>query len=138
MTPPASCSTASTSWSTYVKDGVAFLQECRRAVQPGGVLRIAMPSLENLVQKACCGDWRDQDWLRWPGHEFIQTRAEMLNIAFRWWGHQWLYDGEELERRLREAGWEQISPVEWGQSSLAALRNRETRADSLLIYEARK
>ena len=121
-----------------VPDGVALLRECRRALQPGGVLRVAMPSLDNLIRKACCGDWRDQDWLTWPGSQFIQTRAEMLNVAFRWWGHQWLYDQEELDRRLREAGWEQFTPVEWGDSGYPPLRERETRADSLLIFEARR
>jgi predicted SAM-dependent methyltransferase len=119
-------------------DGVALMKECRRVLQPGGILRIAMPSLEVLIRRSCCGDWRDQDWLRWPGHDFIQTRAEMMNIAFRWWGHQWLYDYEELDRRLREAGWEEITPAERGQSDCAALRNLETRADSMLICEARK
>ena len=81
---------------------------------------------------------RDQDWLTWPSSQFIRTRAEMLNIAFRWWGHQWLYDHEELDRRLREAGWEELAPVEWGQSRHPALRERETRVDSLLIFEARR
>ncbi len=121
-----------------VHQGTALLRECRRVLRHGGVLRVAMPSLDVLIQKSCCGDWRDQDWLTWPDSRFIQTRAEMLNIAFRWWGHQWLYDREELDRRLREAGWEEITPVEPGESRFSALRDRETRADSLLIYEARR
>ncbi|MGZ3406786.1 MAG: class I SAM-dependent methyltransferase [Polyangia bacterium] len=116
--------------------GVAFLKECRRVLQPGGVVRIAMPSLENILAKAVSEDWRDQDWLRWPEYQFIETRAEMINIAFRWWGHQWLYDREELHRRLREAGFEQIHDVERGQSAHPELRERETRLDSLLCAEA--
>jgi predicted SAM-dependent methyltransferase len=115
--------------------GVEFLRECRRVLQPGGVVRIAMPSLDVILDKAA-GDWRDQDWLRWPEYAFIQTRAEMLNIAFRWWGHQWLYDREELHRRLKEAGFARIGDVSHGESSIAELRGRETRLDSLLICEA--
>jgi predicted SAM-dependent methyltransferase len=121
-----------------VEQGLFFLRECRRVLQPGGVLRIAMPSLDEIIRKSCCGDWREQDWLSWPGSRFIQTRAEMLNICFRWWGHQWLYDREELHRRLQEAGWEQITDVCRGESDVPELRNRETRADSLLICEARR
>lgn len=115
--------------------GVAFLRECRRVLMPGGVARIAMPSLEYVLQKAVSPDWRDQDWLRWPEYRFIQTRAEMINIAFRWWGHEWLYDREELHRRLHEAGFEDIRDVERGASPIEELRDRETRLDSLLCAE---
>ncbi|HET6880490.1 MAG TPA: methyltransferase domain-containing protein [Pirellulales bacterium] len=120
-----------------VDRGVALLAECRRVLAPSGTLRIAMPSLEYLVSKYVSSDWRDQDWLRWPQFEFIQTRAEMLNIAFRSWGHAWLYDREELHRRLREAGFEAVADVAWGQSNISELCSVETRDDSRLICEAR-
>lgn len=120
-----------------VDQGVAFLRECRRALTPSGVLRVAMPSLDNLIDKVSSDDWRDQDWLTWPGHEFIKTRAEMMNIFFRWWGHQWLYDKEEFHRRLSEAGFSNIDIVEWGKSEVPELNQRETRKDSLLICEAK-
>lgn len=121
-----------------VEQGVSFLRECRRALAPEGVLRVAMPSLDYLIDKLCQGDWRDQDWLTWPEHRFIKTRAEMLNISFRWWGHQWLYDREELHRRLDEAGFRHISDVEWRESNISELRQRETRIDSKLICEAKR
>jgi predicted SAM-dependent methyltransferase len=54
------------------------------------------------------------------------------------WGHQWLYDREELHRRLREAGFSIVTDKEWGASDEPALQNRETRPDSLLICEAVK
>ncbi len=119
-----------------VEDGVALLKECLRVLQPGGRLRFAMPSLDYVLERCCSGKWKEQDWLTWPDHLFIQTQAEMLNIAFRWWGHQWLYDREEFHRRLKEAGFTQIRDVEWGQSEVPELRDRETRKDSLLICEA--
>jgi predicted SAM-dependent methyltransferase len=119
-----------------VDDGVSLLRECLRSLAPGGRLRFAMPSLEYVLERCCSGKWREQDWLTWPDHQFIQTQAEMLNIAFRWWGHQWLYDREEFHRRLREAGFTQIRDVAWGESDIPELRNRETRKDSLLICEA--
>jgi predicted SAM-dependent methyltransferase len=95
-----------------------------------------MPSLDFLLERLCAGRWREQDWLTWPDHQFIQTRAEMVNIFFRWWGHEWIYDAEEFHRRLKEAGFTDIRDVAWGESEVPELRKRETRKDSLLICEA--
>jgi len=121
-----------------VKEGVEFLKECHRLLKKGGVTRISMPSLDVILQKCHQGNWRDQHWLQSGRHRSIQTKAEMLNAVFRWWGHQWVYDREELHRRLKEAGFTQIKDVEWGMSEVEELRNRETRKDSLLICEAYK
>lgn len=119
------------------EQGVELLRECHRVLAPGGVLRVAMPDLDYLVFKSMW-DWRDQDWLTWPQFGFIQTRAEMMNISFRWWGHQWLYDEEELARRFRESGWQEFRRVEWGQSDHPTLCGKETRKDTKLIMEAVK
>lgn len=121
-----------------VDRAVALLSECRRALVPQGVVRIAMPSLEHLVAKYASPAWRDQEWLRWPAFQFVETRAEMLNLSFRSWGHRWLYDREELHRRLVEAGFVEIADVAWGESGHEGLRGLETRRDSLLICEAAK
>lgn len=119
-----------------INDGVRFLRECHRALDSEGRVRIAMPSLDVLIERSYNGNWKQQDWLSWPEYKGVQTRAEMLNICFRSWGHQWLYDREELHRRLREAGFTKIEDSEWGKSELPALRNLERRKDSLLICEA--
>jgi predicted SAM-dependent methyltransferase len=120
-----------------VKEGVTFLAECLRVLQPGGVLRIGMPCLADVVRQYQENDWRGP-WMAEVGCEEIQTRAECINIGFRAWGHQWLYDAEELERRMREAGFVQIESMKWGESNHEALRSRETRPETLLIMEATK
>ncbi|BAY92023.1 MULTISPECIES: class I SAM-dependent methyltransferase [unclassified Tolypothrix] len=121
-----------------IGQGLNFLSECYRLLNPSGVLRIAMPSLDYVVQKYNSENWRNQDWLSWKEYKFIQTRAEMINVAFRSWGHQWLYDQEELERRLYEVGFKELRNVQWGISEISELNNRETRTDSMLICEAKK
>lgn len=121
-----------------VEQGVAFLKECLRVLKNGGVLRVAMPSLDRLIQRSYDGTWREADWLSWPEFRHVSTRAQMLNMAFRDWGHQWLYDQEELYRRLKESGFEKIKDCDWGESKHANLCGRETRKDSLLIAEAEK
>jgi predicted SAM-dependent methyltransferase len=119
-----------------VEQGLQFLRECRRVLRPRGVVRIAMPSLDDMIEKSAAGRWRDQAWLDEPQWRFIASRAEMFNIMFRWWGHQWIYDRDELHRRLREAGFETIRDAAWGESTVDCLHGRETRNNSLLICEA--
>lgn len=119
------------------KTGIFFLQQAYRTLKPGGILRIAMPDLDDLIdgyQK----DWRRFDWVNWKEFAFIKTRAEMINIAFRWWGHQHLYNQEELTRALADAGFSKFDFVEHSQSEHDDLRNLETRSDSKLIAEAIK
>ena len=121
-----------------VQDGVRFLAECHRSLQKGGVARIGMPSAQELVRHYHENNWAQQPWLEKYGYTWIKTRAEYINICFREWGHQWLYDLEELERRLREAGFDRINKAGWGESEHPELRNRETRKETLLICEATK
>lgn len=123
--------------ATY-ETGVRFLCDARRVLRPGGVIRIAVPDLEDLVRGYLADDWRRFDWVNWPEHAFIRSRAQMINIGFRWWGHQYLYDRQDLARVLAEAGFTEIEFVERGQSRHTDLRALETRPDSTLIAEATK
>jgi predicted SAM-dependent methyltransferase len=118
-----------------LEDGVGLMRECRRVLADDGVLRIATPDLAALVL-AYQGDWRAQDWVNWPGHEWIDSAARMLNVSFRSWGHLHLYDEAELTRRLREAGFASTRRCALGESPTPGLAGLETRADSLLVVEA--
>jgi predicted SAM-dependent methyltransferase len=115
-----------------------LFREAYRALDQGGVMRIATPDLATLVTKYQSKKWRQQDWLLWPEYQFIATPAEMLNVALRWWGHQYVFDYQELARLLKEAGFTKIKRVEWGKSQHLELKARETRPDSTLVVEATK
>jgi len=119
------------------EEGLDVLREFHRVLKPGGIVRIATPDLDYVVDKYVSDDWKAQYWRQNLRTE-IQTRAEMLNISFHDWGHKYLYNAEELERRLREVGFGRISRQAWDVSEYPELANRETREDSKLILEAVK
>ncbi|MHA1279612.1 MAG: class I SAM-dependent methyltransferase [Candidatus Helarchaeota archaeon] len=121
-----------------VEDAIKILIDFYRVLKPEGVLRIATPDLDYLIEKYISPSWKNQDWIETYGYQWIQTRAEMLNLCFREWGHQYLYNAEELERRLKQAGFEKIYRQKWNESKYTELANRETREDSKLIFEAVK
>jgi predicted SAM-dependent methyltransferase len=118
-----------------LEQGTALFRECRRALGPEGRMRIAMPDLESIVE-SWQGDWRSQDWLSWPGFEWVDTRTRAINMCFREWEHRYLYDFEELSLRLREAGFPEVVRCSIGESEVPELRGLETRKDSLLVVEA--
>jgi predicted SAM-dependent methyltransferase len=95
-----------------------------------------MPNAQELIRHYYEDVWAKQSWLQKYGYCWVKTRAEYINICFRNGGHQWLYDFEELDRRLREAGFSRIERAAWGESQYPELRKRETRDEMLLICKA--
>lgn len=120
------------------EDGLSFLKECYRLLIPRGVMRVAMPDLKEIIEQYLDPNWKERQWLKTFGMEFVQTKAELINISFRWWGHQYLYDKEELERRLGEVGFKQIKFCELKKSVFPELIGLETREESTLIAEVIK
>lgn len=115
-------------------DAVAFLRECRRITRPGGRVRVATPDLTWLVERYQSEDWRHGDMFS-HGFDWVTTRAEQLNIAMREWGHQWMYDEEELCRIGAIAGLELVGRCEPGVSVEPSFNGLETRPGSRLVIE---
>ena len=116
-----------------VEEGRRVLTECHRLLMPGGVIRVAMPSLEVMLARCSDGSWHESRSLHMPE---VTTKAEYLNVCFRNWGHKWIYDREELHRRLREVGFRTIKDAERSISTIPTLNGLENRPDSLLVCEA--
>lgn len=122
-----------------VEQGKAAIREFLRVLKPGGVIRIAMPDLEDIVAFFYDKNWKDLPTLKRFSLTFVKTRAELININFRWWGHQWLYNYEELERRVHEVDPSIIIvKCEHNKSEIPTLCNLETRDESTLVVEITK
>lgn len=120
------------------EDGVKVMGDLRRVLKPGGVLRIAMPDLEGVVNTYLHVPLSEDPVIKEFNIDFVKTRAEWMNMSMRWWGHMWLYDWEELERRLGEAGFTTVKRQKLRKSKHKELVDLEIRDGSLLIVEAIK
>ncbi len=121
-----------------VEEGQKSVRDCLRVLKSGGVLRIATPDLALAVDKYLNLELKDDPVVKQYNMDFIKTKAERLNMAFSWWGHKWLYDWEELDRRLREAGATNVKQEKLRRSQHKDLNNLEIRDNSTLIAEVTK
>lgn len=121
-----------------VEEGQKSLRDFKRVLKPGGVMRIAMPDLDEAVKNYSDKKWKSKPIIKNFGMEFVETNAELLNMVFSWWGHKWLYNWEELERRLKQAGFTKMQRSKHSKSKYKELNNLETRQESVLIAEATK
>jgi predicted SAM-dependent methyltransferase len=114
------------------------IQDLMRTLKPNGVMRIAMPDLQVVVDTYIHVPLDKDPVINNYGMDFIKTRAEWINMSFSWWGHKWLYDWEELQRRLKDAGYTKVMRCHINKSRYPELRNLESRAESYLIAEVTK
>ena len=112
-----------------------LLTECHRVLRPGGVLRISTPDLRKLIDEYLAGrvdEWADLGWQ--PA-----TPCRMLNEGMRLWGHQFVYDADELRRIFAECGWNDLTFAPWRKSTHPELDGLECRPfHNEIIVEAVK
>lgn len=121
-----------------ILENQALLTELYRKLKPGGVCRIATPDLEDMVARYLDKHtWKSQSWIKEFGYEWMPNRCVMLNIGFRDWGHQFIFDEECLTQLLQSIGF-RVNRVKMNESQYPELRNLETRNGNWLIVEAVK
>lgn len=116
------------------EDGLKLLQNCREVLADEGVLRISTPCLRRLATDYLALHIPPVQADAWNP----TTPCAMMNEGMRLWGHQFVYDREELTLLLQEAGFSRIQYMEWGKSEHQSLQGLETRPfyDDL-IFEAK-
>lgn len=116
----------------------SLVAECRRVLAPAGILRVATPDLEVLVddyvrasgKDATAADVLMERMLTFqdvPGH--VRRLSNRLLTA----PHQWLYDGHSLTRLLTDAGFQRVARRSYRQGLLPELPLLEHRPDSLIV-----
>lgn len=110
--------------------GLLFLRECRRVLEPQGILRIATPDLDAQLAAYLDGT------LAVDGAEFSSASpAETLNLHLRGAARQWSYNAQELARAVTQAGLNDPLRRQPHDSAMAALAGQSAGADGKLIIE---
>jgi predicted SAM-dependent methyltransferase len=112
-----------------------LLHECYRVLRVGGVFRISTPDLRKLVNAYREGNLDEWSELGWRP----RTPCALMNEGMRLWGHQFIFDAEELRGLMLECGFGQVEQVPWRESSHHELRGLECRPfHDDLIFECTK
>lgn len=111
-----------------------LLEECCRVLKPEGTIRLSTPDLKFLAATYLSGKtdaWGD---LWRPANS-----CHLMNEGMRFWGHQFLYDAEELKSLLADTGFTYVTFQQWGKSNIAELNGLESRPfHNEIIVEAQK
>jgi predicted SAM-dependent methyltransferase len=126
---------------TYA-EGQGCLRECRRVLKPGGVIRVATPSLEQLA-RLYDGDELQERYVRWAVETLEpETDAPLAGVAinnfFRSWGHRFIYDPETLRHALTEAGFVDVEERPIGELEQHLAEATEFNEYETFVLEARR
>jgi len=121
-------------------EGFEFMKEAYRVLKPGGIIRIACPDLDAMIESYQKDTWRSMEWVKLIKASWYPSGCFMLNQCIMENGlHKYMYNKSELIRRLIEAGFDSgdISVEKYRRSKNKEFENLEKRQDSLII-EAKK
>lgn len=96
------------------EQGLAFLKECRRALKPDGLIRLAVPDARLLSQKYVKGEIMEYRHVN-VGVERATDGAEAL-FHLLLAGHQTIYDEGSLKQQLEKAGFAEIERMPFNKS----------------------
>jgi len=91
-----------------LQKAAAFLRECHRVLEPGGVLRVLTPDMQKLARLYLDDPRRLEElWKRFVGVPLsLNTPGEIFNIGMRFAGHTFLYDAETFQALASSCGFD--------------------------------
>lgn len=123
------------------EQGQSLLTELRRVLRPDGVLRLTTPDLRKIISIYFdenpvieLEDYRT--FLDAETGKRHDRACQVLNDYLRLWGHQYVYDEEDLQAKLVEAGFTSVERLEPGRSSHPLLRDLERHGGEEWVNQA--
>ncbi len=112
--------------------------ECRRILQPGGVVRFSTPDAERYLRSYA----GDRKFLYHSSFtEATETPLDRVNMMMREYGqHLWVYDAESLTLLMKRAGFSKVVLQQFRQSLHRRMEHVDSaeRAFESLYVEAEK
>lgn len=120
-----------------------FLAECRRCLEPGGILRIIVPDMHKYAEAYLAPGWGTLNAIGCGGdvpEKAFATKMEALNHVFVQDGeHYGGFDAEYLRRTLEQAGFTDVEQVTWREGRFpGGAIDREQHRPYSLFMEARR
>jgi predicted SAM-dependent methyltransferase len=114
-----------------LRQGLDLLDECRRVLAPGGVIRVSVPDLEKYL-RSYAGDRAFIERLR-PGRPTTLLAVAEVALAH---GHRSMWDEETLKRVLHDAGFRGAEGRAFGDSRLRPAPDNPLRQPESVYVEA--
>lgn len=120
----------------------SFMKECFRVLEPGGILRVAVPDLRPLASAYIAGGSADA-FLSSCVLELDKPRglkARLHHFVFGGREHHWMYDGASLSSLMSDAGFVEPRILPAGETTIrdpGTLNLRERESESVYV-EGRK
>jgi len=122
-----------------VDQQINMLKESLRILKPGGIARIAMPSLEFLFQLYSSSQkTENKNYVEWyvktsPYLSSVKEKVAdesfhycyIINNFFKAWGHKMIHNFDSLKALALQIGYSGINKTEVGESDFQALKNIE-------------
>ena len=119
--------------------GKNMLHEVYRVLRPGGILRLAMPTMDFLQKLlATPEDRKTMEYVNWslshynpeihkefPSETACDAVSIFVNRFIHQWGHQMVYGVRALTSLLYHAGFSVVREVQIGESEIKELQNLE-------------
>jgi predicted SAM-dependent methyltransferase len=106
----------------------SILTEVRRIMEPGGVLRLAVPDGEYFISQYLASKTGKADRL-YEENRQSKTAMAVLNEAAHGFGHYFLYDYETLKSVLESAGLVEVRRARAGDSEFEVFRGKDRQDD---------